>query len=139
MYALLKSIRGVASNRRSLLADDEVSDLYSQRRHDQIIRVFAQSEDAYYESIDLECDDHEESHYVGPTITLSSLPASIQRDPSRNVVLKFRNVSVDPRSPAIFVRNPTLVYGQSPTNNSEYLQTAINIVGERAAAELIQM
>ncbi|WWC97422.1 hypothetical protein V866_004302 [Kwoniella sp. B9012] len=98
------------------------------------------SDDAYYDSLDMEYDDCEESHYLGPSaIAASSLAASLSSG-GGGPGQRFRQVSNGP-VPALFVRNPALLYGRlgPPEGTQPLLQECVELVGQEKAQELTQL
>ncbi|WWC57742.1 uncharacterized protein I303_100276 [Kwoniella dejecticola CBS 10117] len=96
------------------------------------------SEEAYYDSLDMEYDDYEESHYLGPSaIAASALAASLLGGAGPGQ--KFRQVSDGP-IPALFVRNPALLYGRlgPPEGTQHMLDACVELIGEEKARELMQ-
>ncbi|GFZ44245.1 hypothetical protein JCM24511_01967 [Saitozyma sp. JCM 24511] len=74
-------------------------------------------------SLDLEGGDDQESHFLGSAAFLGlALPErDVALNPSESAILSFRQVSSNPRLPAYFVRQPSLLYGRPPnTGRSAY-------------------
>ncbi|WWC67176.1 uncharacterized protein I206_101083 [Kwoniella pini CBS 10737] len=96
------------------------------------------SEEAYYDSLDMEYDDYEESHYLGPSaIAASALAASLSGGAGPGQ--KFRQVSDGP-IPALFVRNPALLYGRlgPPAGTQHLLDGFVETLGAEKTQELMQ-
>ncbi|WRT63338.1 uncharacterized protein IL334_000243 [Kwoniella shivajii] len=97
------------------------------------------SDDAYYDSLDMEYDDYEESHYLGPSaIAANSLAASLSGGSGTGQ--KFRQVSDGPL-PALFVRNPALLYGRlgPPAGTQKLLDECVALLGAEKAEHTIQL
>nr|XP_019048327.1 hypothetical protein I302_02097 [Kwoniella bestiolae CBS 10118]OCF27257.1 hypothetical protein I302_02097 [Kwoniella bestiolae CBS 10118] len=95
------------------------------------------SDDGYYDSLDMEYDDCEESHYLGPSaIAAGSLAASLSSG-GGGPGQKFRQVSDGP-VPALFVRNPALLYGRlgPPEGTQPLLNECVELLGPEKAQEL---
>ncbi|KAK4688139.1 hypothetical protein P7C73_g1977, partial [Tremellales sp. Uapishka_1] len=78
-------------------------------------------ENVYYDSLDLDINNQEESHYLGSgafsLLTLDNPPtssATTSTSPGNGPIenLTYRQVG-DPRDPVYFLRNPSKVYGES--------------------------
>ncbi|WWC85489.1 uncharacterized protein L201_000353 [Kwoniella dendrophila CBS 6074] len=96
------------------------------------------SDEAYYDSLDMEFDDYEESHYLGPSaIAASSLAASLSS--AAGPGQKFRQVSDGP-VPALFVRNPALLYGRlgPPAGTQPALDECMALIGKEKIPDLLQ-
>ncbi|KAK4688968.1 hypothetical protein P7C73_g1135, partial [Tremellales sp. Uapishka_1] len=124
LYDYLREVRN--AGRKQLIRDDVDDD----------------SDDAYYDSIDLEHDDHEESHFLDSnTVTDSIREALSSKSDRRHIGMNFRNVSYDDDHPVIFVKNPALLYGraQEETRTDDVHTSLTAQLGEAESQTLIDM